>query len=399
MYLIKQIIKKSIKNSRDEETLELTLVLESGEKFSASVPQGSSTGSHEAKYLSVKAAFANMKDFVEPFLLNDNHDLSIIDIDHQLLSLDGTYDKSNLGANSILATSLAMGRLMAHLKNFPLYQYLGELSGKNDFRPSSISPMMVLIEGGKHSKGNRLIFQEFLCVPRDFPSFEEKVKAGIKVMNKLEKIFKEKNINYHFGDEKGFAPQMDKNEEAIELAIAAIKESGFNYPDQVGLGIDVAASSIHLSRRPSIDDILSLADRYQLFSLEDPMAEEMWRSWQILKAKHENGFLLIGDDLFTSNSLQLMKGIRLNTADATIIKPNQIGTISEIISAVKMARTGRMQIIVSHRSGETMDDFIADLAVGVGAEFFKSGASREDAPERMSKYNRIIEIEKELNLS
>ena len=324
-------------------------------------------------------------------------------IDEAMLKCDGTADKSNLGANAILAVSIACVYAGAYISRQPVYRYIGGIAGRK-----LPVPMMNIVNGGAHASNN-IDIQEFMLVPIDAPSFREGLRRCCEVYHKLAEIIKKRGFSASVGDEGGFAPNLKDDSEAIELILTAVDLAGYKYPDDFMISLDIAASewisedsylmpkrNVRFSTGELIKNWVNLCARYPIFSIEDPLGEDDWNGWQKLTADLE-GFGLygvVGDDLFVTNSERLQKGIKMKAANTILIKPNQIGTISETISTVELARANGYKTIISHRSGETEDTMIADLAVGLNAGFIKTGAPCRG--ERVAKYNRLLRIEDEL---
>lgn len=402
---IKEVRAREILDSRANPTVEAKAILESGEKGVASAPSGASTGAHEAHELrdgdkrrykgkGVKKAVNNIAEHISPAIKGIEATRQR-EIDEKMLAIDGTKNKSKLGANAILPVSLAVARAAANASNKELYEYLSE--GKRLGLPT---PMLNLINGGAHATNN-LDIQEFMIVPHglDLP---EAIRAGGEIYHTLKQILIEKELSSAVGDEGGFAPDLSSDEEAIELLCRAIKESGYN-TDKVGIALDVASSEWYenggyvlpkreksLSKSQLIDYYVSLCDKYPIISIEDGMAEDDFDGWRELTTRLGSRIMLVGDDLFVTNIERLQIGISQKMANAILIKPNQIGTLSETLDVIKLAREAGYKFIISHRSGETCDTSIADIAVATDAKFIKAGAPCRG--ERVAKYNRLLEI-------
>lgn len=406
MYMnIKEVRAREILDSRANPTVEAKAILESGDIGVASVPSGASTGIHEAHELrdgderrykgkGVKKAVNNIAEHISPAIKGIEATRQR-EIDEKMLAIDGTKSKSKLGANAILPVSLAVARAAASASNKELYEYLSE--GKRLGFPT---PMLNLINGGAHATNN-LDIQEFMIVPHglDLP---EAIRAGGEIYHTLKQILIEKELSSAVGDEGGFAPDLSSDEEAIELLCRAIKESGYN-TDKVGIALDVASSEWYenggyvmpkreksLSKSQLIDYYVSLCDKYPIISIEDGMAEDDFDGWRELTTRLGSRIMLVGDDLFVTNIERLQIGISQKMANAILIKPNQIGTLSETLDVIKLAREAGYKFIISHRSGETCDTSIADIAVATDAKFIKAGAPCRG--ERVAKYNRLLEI-------
>ena len=402
---IKEVRAREILDSRANPTVEAKAILESGDIGVASAPSGASTGAHEAHELrdgderrykgkGVKKAVNNIAEHISP-AIKGIEATKQREIDEKMLAIDGTKNKSKLGANAILPVSLAVARAAASASNKELYEYLSE--GKRLGLPT---PMLNLINGGAHATNN-LDIQEFMIVPHglDLP---EAIRAGGEIYHTLKQILIEKELSSAVGDEGGFAPDLNSDEEAIELLCRAIKESGYN-TDKVGIALDVASSEWYenggyvlpkreksLSKSQLIDYYVSLCDKYPIISIEDGMAEDDFDGWRELTTRLGSRIMLVGDDLFVTNIERLQIGISQKMANAILIKPNQIGTLSETLDVIKLAREAGYKFIISHRSGETCDTSIADIAVATDAKFIKAGAPCRG--ERVAKYNRLLEI-------
>lgn len=420
---ITDIYAREILDSRGNPTIEVCVETDDI-LVSAKVPSGASTGSHEAVELrdgdktrfggqGVLKAVENVNYKIKEALMGREVD-KLTEIDRQLIDLDGTENKSKLGANAILGVSMACLRAAAQAENLPLYRYIREYFKLplTDWRLPV--PLSNIINGGLHADSN-INFQEFWIIPLRIDLFKEKVRAISEIFHELGKILKSKGYDTDVGNEGGYAPDISYTNEAWEMIIAAIKKAGYDAGSNVYLGIDAGASTlydkkeekyiINLDRLALSAEELSLyyqqwLAKFPLLAFEDPFAEDDWAAWINFKAQILNfnqNIRIIGDDLFTTNVKRLAMGIEKNAANAILIKPNQIGTITETINCIKLAQSNKYQIAVSHRSGETEDTFIADLAVAVNAEFIKTGAPSRS--ERVAKYNRLLEIEEELKLS
>lgn len=404
-------------DSRGNPTVQVTVRLESGIEGMAMVPSGASTGSFEAvelrdgdmqsyNGLSVYKAIENVNKKISKALIGCNV-FNQLEIDEKMIKLDGTVNKSKLGANSILGVSLAVARAAANSLNIPLYKYIGGINGK--VMPM---PMMNVLNGGKHANNN-LNIQEFMIVPVGGKNYREIMQMGVEVYKVLKEILKKKNLVTSVGDEGGFAPNLENDEEAIELLLEAINKAGFKEKKDFELALDVASTEMHLeakkinkegyyfwktdeykTKAEMIDYIVDLVNKYPIYSVEDGLAEEDWKAWKELTKKIGNKVQLVGDDLFVTNPERLIKGVKEEVANAILIKPNQIGTLTETLETIRLAKKNNYKTIISHRSGETEDTFIADLAVGVNAMQIKTGAPcRTD---RVAKYNRLLNIEEEI---
>lgn len=366
---IKDINASVIKDSLDGQTIEVTVSTDSGVLATDSVPRGISTGRHEAKPLLVSEGIEKINQIIKPQLVGqDVTDQS--SIDQILIDLDGTATKSHLGANSMLAVSLSCARAAAKTLSLPLYRFIANLAKTSPKIPTSL---MVMIEGGKHGLGNPLTYQEFLILGQ--------VSDGQRVLKSLQNRFDEEKIRWNFGSEGGLAPFVPSNAVALDL-LESVKGT-------TRIGLDIAASHI----KSTAFNLIALVNRYHIKYLEDPFGDEDWSAWSSLTRALSTEVLVVGDDLITTNINRLYQAIDRQAANALIIKPNQIGTLSETLAVVQLARGAGWQLIVSHRAGETMDDFITDLAVGIGARYLKAGAPNQ--PERMAKYQRLAVIAKE----
>jgi enolase len=409
MSIITEVRGREILDSRGNPTVEVEVYLESGHMGRASVPSGASTGVHEAlelrdgdpsRYLGrgVKNAVKNINEVIAPELIGRDA-LNQKNIDRILIELDGTSNKSRLGANAILGVSLAVAKAVANFLEMPLYRYIG---GTN----ASILPvpLMNIINGGKHAD-NPLDFQEFMIVPAGAPSFKEALRMGAETFHTLRKVLQNRGLNTNVGDEGGFAPNLSTNESAIEAIVEAIEKAGYKAGKDIFVALDVAASNIYENgkycfggKEYSVEELISyyegLLEKYPIISIEDGLAEDDWDGWKLLTERLGNKVQLIGDDLFVTNVKRLAKGIEMKVANSILIKVNQIGTLSETLETVEMAKRAGYSSVISHRSGETEDTTIADLAVAVGCGQIKTGApSRTD---RVAKYNQLLRIEEDL---
>lgn len=399
MPTIKEISGEIIHDSRGEETIQVTVVTDSGKMGTAAVPSGKSKGTFEAKTIEPKQALKNIKDEIEPLLRGkDVYDQEALD--EKMIKLDGTDDKSRLGANAILGTSLAISRVASVEKSMPLYRYIGLLNDRQGF--SLPIPMMNLINGGLHAKNN-LDIQEFMVVPDRLAGFRDQLTAGKLVFTALGRLLKNGATTLPVGDEGGYAPNFDSNEAALDALLKSIKDTGYSPWHEVSIALDLAATDLPDTFEITPKRYLSLFSDYPILSMEDPFAEDDWKQWSDFRTTLEKWntsnkkLLLVGDDLFVTNYKRLEKGIETKAANAILLKPNQVGTLTETLRVADLARSAGYFLVVSHRSGETLDDYIADLAVGIGAQFIKSGAPNESHPERMKKYQRLLKIEQELH--
>jgi len=411
---IEVIVAREILDSRGNPTVEADVILSSGAIGRAAVPSGASTGEHEAVELrdgdksryvgkGVSKAVDNVNEVIAPELegmdASDQRDL-----DSTMCELDGTPNKSKLGANAILAVSMAASRAMADELGIHLYQYLG------GFTASLLpTPMMNILNGGAHADSN-VDFQEFMVMPVGAPSFSEALRWGVATFHTLKGVLKKKGYNTAVGDEGGFAPSLKSNTEAIDLVLEAITQAGYKPGEQIAIALDPAASEFYDKdkkkyvfkksdkREHSSDEMVKFwsgwASQYPIVSIEDALAEDDWDGWKLLTDELGKSIQLVGDDLFVTNVERLQRGIDAGVANSILIKVNQIGSVSETIDAINLARENGYTAVISHRSGETEDTFIADLAVAAGAGQIKTGsASRTD---RIAKYNELLRIEEEL---
>jgi len=412
MSWIEQVVAREILDSRGNPTVEAEVVLADGETGRAAVPSGASTGEHEAVELrdgdkkryggkGVLRAVRNVNEVIAP-ALEGMDALDQVEVDQTLIKLDGTTNKSKLGANALLAVSLATARAAAACLEIPLYSYLGGPNGR-----TLPVPMMNIINGGAHADNN-VDFQEFMVVPVGASSFREALRMGAEVFHELKSVLKKKGYATSVGDEGGFAPNLRSNEEAIETILESITKAGYTAGSDCLLALDPAASEFYdgksyvfkkSDKRKLTSEQMaafwkSWSDQYPIVSIEDGMAENDWTGWKLLTDLVGQRVQLVGDDLFVTNTLFLQKGIDLGVANSILIKVNQIGTLTETLDCIQLAQTNRRTTIISHRSGETEDPFIADLAVATNAGQIKTGSlSRTD---RIAKYNQLLRIEEDL---
>ena len=403
---IKDIKAREILDSRGNPTVEVKMYLDNGEFVKASVPSGASTGSREAlelrdkdnRYmgLGVLKAVSNVNNIIRPAIVG--MDVNQVGIDKKLLELDGTFNKEKLGANAILAVSLCTIKAMAKMADKELFEILS--AGK----VSMPIPMMNILNGGKHAD-NTLDIQEFMIVPV-VKTFKERVRCGSEVFHTLKKILKDKGFATGVGDEGGFAPDLAYNAQALDLIVEAIKGAGYIPGQDVYIALDVAASEIYEDGKYKIDGKTLTADemieyykdivnRYPIMSIEDPFYEDDFETLAKFTKIMNNRIMIVGDDYFVTNAKYLKKAIDLEAGNAILLKANQVGTVSEMISTISLARKNKYKMIISHRSGETEDTFIADFAVGLNIPFIKTGSLSRG--ERIAKYNRLMEIEDKLN--
>lgn len=406
-----------ILDSRGNPTVETTVWLDDGSVGVSSVPSGASTGKYEAVELrdgdpgrfqgmGVLKAVENVNQKLAPALIGKDASYQN-EIDQLLINLDGTEDKKNLGANAILSVSQGVLEAAAVSYKMPVYAYIFSKYKMSDFQRPVPTSTFNLINGGKHGAGN-LDFQEFHIIPTIRQSYSQSLQLGEEVYQALKKVLIHRRAIHSVGDEGGFAPNLFTNMDALEVLLEAINQTTYELGKNVFLGLDVAASFFYKNnqyvikdrRRPFspsdlVDYYKKLNDEYRLFSLEDPFFEDDWQSWQKITQVIGQNTIVVGDDLLCTSKNRTQEAIKKKACTAILVKPNQVGTISETVEVVKIAREAGWKIIVSHRSGETNDDFIADFAVGVGADYTKFGAPARG--ERIVKYNRLLKIEKELN--
>ncbi|MGZ0018033.1 phosphopyruvate hydratase [Nitrosomonas sp. wSCUT-2] len=411
MSAIVEVIGREILDSRGNPTIEADVVLESGVIGRASVPSGASVGTREAVELrdddpqrytgkGVLKAVNNVNTEISEALMG----FDVIDqsfIDHELIRLDGTENKSRLGANAILAVSLAVAKAAADDCGLPLYRYLGGAASM-----SMPVPLMNLINGGAHANNN-INMQEFMVVPLGITNFRDAVRCGAEVFSTLKKLINSKNMPTTVGDEGGFAPNLENNEAALQLIVQAIDQAGYQPGKEVAIGIDCASSEFYhdgkyhlasdglqLTSAQFADYLASWVDKYPIITIEDGMSEHDWNGWELLTEKLGKTIQLVGDDVFVTNAKILQEGIKRGIANSILIKVNQIGTLTETLAAIEMAKCAGYTAVISHRSGETEDHTIADIAVATNALQIKTGSlSRSD---RLAKYNQLLRIEEEL---
>ncbi|WP_069649146.1 phosphopyruvate hydratase [Caloranaerobacter ferrireducens] len=410
MTMIIDVYAREILDSRGNPTVEVEVWTESGAMGRAAVPSGASTGAFEAVELrdndktrflgkGVTKAVENVNEIIAPEIIGMDA-LDQVAIDMKMLELDGTENKGKLGANAILGVSMAVAKAAADALGMPLYQYLGGVNAK-----TLPVPMMNILNGGKHADNN-VDIQEFMVMPVGAPNFREALRMGAEVFHNLKKVLKEKGLNTAVGDEGGFAPNLGSNEEALATIVEAIKRAGYKPGEEIALALDVAATEIYdkekkvyrlagegkeLTAEELVNFYSDLVEKYPIISIEDGLDEEDWEGWKLLTEKLGNKIQLVGDDLFVTNTKRLSKGIEKGVANSILIKLNQIGTITETLDAIEMAKRAGYTAVVSHRSGETEDATIADFVVATNAGQIKTGApSRTD---RVAKYNQLLRIE------
>ncbi len=401
MTTISDVKAREVLDSRGNPTVEVDVALSDGTVGSALVPSGASTGANEALELrdgdtdrfrgrGVLAPIKNIESQIKPTVVG----LSALDqeaLDNLLIELDGTPNKSKFGANAILGVSMAAARAAAQSEGKPLYGHLGGNSAV-----TLPVPMLNIINGGAHAAGST-DFQEFMVVPAGFDTFRESLRAGVEIYHALADILGERGLSTSVGDEGGFAPPLQGNEDAVALVMEAIDRARYRPGEQCFIALDVAASELSKDEYPA-DNLIGIykdwVGRYPIVSIEDGIGEDDWNDWQTLTGAIGGSIQLVGDDLFTTNTELIRKGMDMNAGNAVLIKLNQIGTVTETLNAVRMTQDAGWGVVISHRSGETEDTTIADLAVGTNAGQIKSGAPARG--ERTAKYNRLLRIEEEL---
>ncbi|MFQ6113699.1 MAG: phosphopyruvate hydratase [bacterium] len=413
MTTIVEIFAREILDSRGNPTIEVDVLLESGAWGRAAVPSGASTGEHEALELrdkdenryggkGVLNAVRNVNETIAPEIVGEDASEQTY-IDGLLLELDGTKNKEKLGANAILGVSLAVAKAATNAMDLPLYQYLGGVNAK-----TLPVPMMNIVNGGAHADNN-VDLQEFMIMPAGAPSFAEALRMGAEVFHALKSVLKNKGYNTAIGDEGGFAPDLKSNEEALQVIVEALQKAGYQAGEELFIALDPASSEFYDAQRQkyilksenkelSSEEMVSyyehLIKNYPIVSIEDGLAEDDWDGWKILTSKLGSKIQLVGDDLFVTNTARLKQGIDSGVANSILIKVNQIGTLTETLDAIEMAKRAGYTSVISHRSGETEDTTIADIAVATNAGQIKTGsASRTD---RICKYNQLLRIEQML---
>lgn len=412
MSIIADVYAREILDSRGNPTVEVDVYLEDGSFGRAAVPSGASTGAFEAVELrdddpqrfmgkGVLNAVDNVNTLIAPAVVGlDAFDQ--VGLDKLMIELDGTPNKGKLGANAILGVSLAVAKAAADSLGVPLYRYIGGTNGR-----SLPAPMMNILNGGKHADNN-VDIQEFMVMPLGASTFAEALRMGTEIFHNLKKVLKGRGYNTAVGDEGGFAPNLASNEEALDVIVEAIHKAGYKPGEDVFLALDVAATELYkdglyhfegqgLTRTAveMVEFYAGLVEKYPIISIEDGLAEEDWQGWKLFTDKLGKKIQIVGDDLFVTNTERLAKGIELETANSILIKVNQIGTLTETLDAIEMAKRAGYTCVISHRSGETEDATIADIAVATNAGQIKTGApSRTD---RVAKYNQLLRIEEELD--
>lgn len=412
MSTIVDVYAREILDSRGNPTVEVDVTLEDGSFGRAAVPSGASTGAYEAVELrdgekdrfmgkGVMNAVTNVNTIIAPELLELDA-LDQVAIDQLMIELDGTPNKGKLGANAILGVSLAVAKAAANYVGLPLYRYIGGVNAKQ-----LPVPMMNILNGGKHADNN-VDIQEFMILPAGVTSFAEALRMGTEVFHNLKSVLKKKGYNTAVGDEGGFAPNLKSNEEALEVIVEAITKAGYKPGEEVFLGLDVAATELFkdgkyylegegltMSAEEMVNFYDKLCSKYPVISIEDGLAEDDWDGWKKMTEVLGKKIQIVGDDLFVTNTEKVSKGIEMGVANSVLIKVNQIGTLTETLNTIEMAKRAGYTAVVSHRSGETEDATIADIVVGVNAGQIKTGApSRTD---RVAKYNQLLRIEEELD--
>lgn len=411
MTIISDVYAREVLDSRGNPTVEVEVYLESGAIGSAIVPSGASTGAHEAvelrdndksRYLGkgVLQAVKNVNEIIAPEVIGLDA-VNQVEIDTLMIKLDGTHNKGKLGANAILAVSMAVARAAAEALGLPLYTYLGGFNAKQ-----LPVPMMNIVNGGAHADNN-VDVQEFMVLPVGAPTFKEALRVGAEIFHNLKSVLNSKGLNTAVGDEGGFAPNFKSNEEALSTIIEAIEKAGYKPGVDVFLGMDVASTEFFKDGKYTlegegksftsaefVDLLASWVDKYPIITIEDGCSEDDWEGWKLLTEKLGNKIQLVGDDLFVTNTERLAKGIDENIGNSILIKVNQIGTLTETFDAIELAKRAGYTAVISHRSGESEDSTIADIAVATNAGQIKTGApSRTD---RIAKYNQLLRIEDQL---
>ena len=408
---IQRVHAREVLDSRGQPTIEVDVVLKNNSLGRATVPSGASTGEHEAVELrdgdkrflgrGVERAVDNVNRILAP-RLRGREAKDQEGIDRLMIELDGTPNKGNLGANAILGVSLAAARAQARTERLPLYRYLGGPRAK-----TLPVPMLNVLNGGVHSDNN-VDVQEFMIIPFGVKSFAEALRAAAEIFQTLKKVLHSRGYSTSVGDEGGFAPRLKGNEEAIELLLEAVTQAGYRLRDQIAVGLDVAASEFFEDgryvfkksdgSRKGVDEMLRLYEewvrKYPIISLEDPLAEDDWEGWKVLTELLGSKVQIVGDDIFVTNKQRLKRGIESSIANSILIKVNQIGTLTETLETMRLAKKSRYTTVISHRSGETEDTTISDLAVATNAGQIKTGAPCRG--ERTAKYNQLLRIEEEL---
>jgi len=412
MPVIKQLFANQILDSRGIPTVQATLVLDSGHGFTSAVPSGTSTGKYEAVELrdnddtryfgmEVTKAVNNVNTVIAPKVLGMDPTRQT-QIDQALINLDGTANKSRLGANAILSVSQVVCKAGAAVYNLHLFDYLTRKYTLRDTPNRMPAPIFNVINGGKHGAGN-LDFQEFHIIPTTTKSYPEALRMGVEIYHSLERVLIQRNASHSVGIEGGFAPLLYTNKDALELITEAIRRANYTFGKDVFLGLDVAANHFFVDNKYQIKDesepltsqqllefYKDLNESIHLFSIEDPFTEDDWKPWQDITTDIGHSTLIVGDDLLATNKERLNKAVSQKACNTILVKPNQIGTISETVEVIKLAKDSNLEVIASHRSGDTTDTFMADFAFGTGCGYIKFGAPSRG--ERVVKYNRLLEI-------
>lgn len=409
MTIINDVYAREILDSRGNPTVEVEVILEDGTIGRAAVPSGASTGAYEAVELrdgdkgrflgrGVLKAVDNVNTVIAPEIIGLNA-LDQVEIDQTMLELDGTPNKSRLGANAILGVSMAVAKAAANALDMPLYKYLGGINSKE-----LPVPMMNILNGGKHADNN-VDIQEFMVMPVGAQDFAEALRMCTEIFHNLKAVLQAKGLNTAVGDEGGFAPNLKSNEEALAIIMEAVTKAGYKGGENIMLALDVAATELYKDgnyvlegKTKTAEEMITfyeeLVNKYPIISIEDGLSEDDWEGWEKITARLGGKIQLVGDDLFVTNTERLARGIKNDTANSILVKVNQIGTLTETFDAIEMAKRAGYTAVISHRSGETEDSTIADIAVAVNAGQIKTGApSRSD---RVAKYNQLLRIEEEL---
>lgn len=409
MSIIIDVLAREVLDSRGNPTVEVEVILEDGTMGRAIVPSGASTGAYEAVELrdgdtnryngkGVLKAVDNVNEIIAPEIIGMDA-LGQMDIDELMIELDGTHNKGKLGANAILGVSLATARAAANYLGIPLYQYIGGVNARE-----LPVPMMNILNGGKHADNN-VDIQEFMILPTGAKDFSHGLQMGVEVYHALKKVLKEKGLATSVGDEGGFAPNLPSNEAALDVILEAIEKAGYKAGEDIKLALDVAATEIYndgkyhladkaLTADEMVDFYVKLVEKYPIISIEDGLAEDDWDGWKKLTDAIGSTVQLVGDDLFVTNTERLSRGIKEQVCNSVLVKVNQIGTLTETLDTIEMAKRAGYTCVISHRSGESEDSTIADIAVATNAGQIKTGApARTD---RIAKYNQLLRIEEEL---
>ncbi len=411
MTTITDVVAREILDSRGNPTIEVDVYLEDGSMGRAAVPSGASTGSHEAVELrdgdasryggkGVLTAVDNVNDKIAPEVI-DMDATDQIGIDHLMIEMDGTPNKASLGANAIMGVSLAVAKAAAESLGLPLFRYIGGV-----YASTLPVPMMNILNGGKHADSN-VDLQEFLIMPVGAETFSDALRMGAECFHALKKVLKGRGLSTGYGDEGGFAPSLQSNEEAIQVIVEAIDQAGYRPGEEIYIALDPAASEFYnegsynlkgegrvLTPAEMVEYYVSLINKYPILSLEDGLAEDDWEGWKLLTERLGSHVQLIGDDIFVTNTQRLARGINEGVANSILIKVNQIGTLTETLEAIEMAKRAGYTAVISHRSGETEDATIADIAVAANVGQIKTGAPNRT--DRVAKYNQLLRIEENL---